>query len=456
MAKYRLAQRFLRIEAIGTQGARHGDPADPIVLQVVVTPADDLTTVTETLIAGPNTRNRLWRQGTGVWIFELDPGKYQAGRQYSCQFRFAMTPQNLNLVRQNFVWSPVPVQAHSPELCVLYGELKAMNGIPEPDGRVVVETYTDYATLNERTGLVDLTPDGFGLWYVELPRGSLARIISGDSIKLVQIPDQASALVSDLPGWQPASLEVDRFGYPRPAAPSPVPAPPVAPAVQQPPLLTTILQQSSDPAVLLALAELKALVQQCPNSAPPITITSFTVVPNVGEKGSTITSLTFSWTYNGTPVNQTISTFGVVTPAALRSKTFNSLAIISDITYTLQATDANANVATANTAVQFQNRRFWGVSANPSPTALDIPLLAGNELSNTRVQTKTLNGGGMYLVFAWPSSFGVPTFIVNSLPSHGWQLTTVLYTNGLGFTESYDIWRSSNVQFGSNIQVSVA
>src|SRR5271157_329539 len=134
-----IVQTFVKLEALGMRGARHGDPADPLFLQVAVTKSDDLTNVLEDVIARAMTRNRLWRAAVGKWAFKLDPRLYQDGGKYTVHFRFAMTPQNTKIVRQSFVWAEPPSAGPGGDRCLVIGSMRDMLGLPESGGRIVVE-----------------------------------------------------------------------------------------------------------------------------------------------------------------------------------------------------------------------------------------------------------------------------------------------------------------------------
>ena len=78
-----------------------------------------------------------------------------------------------------------------------------------------------------------------------------------------------------------------------------------------------------------------------------------------------------------------------------------------------------------------------------------ILALSNSELSTTRVQTRNgIDGGGDYLVFAWPTSFGNPSFIANGLPVTAWTKvnSNFTFTNTYGYTASYDVWMSDTQQ----------
>lgn len=94
-------------------------------------------------------------------------------------------------------------------------------------------------------------------------------------------------------------------------------------------------------------------------------------------------------------------------------------------------------------------RRFHGTSDNADLATLDISALQNSELSGTRLQTKVINGEGKYMVFAYPASFGVATFIVNGLTNNAFTSVVRPFTNNLDITEDYIIYRTNTLQFGT-------
>jgi hypothetical protein len=215
---YLVVQQFLTLEALGMRGARHGDPADPLYLQVAVTKADDISQVLESIIARKDTRKRLWRAAIGKWAFKLDPRLLQDGAQYTVHFKFAMTPNNTNVVRQSFAWAAPQEGPQQDGHCLVYGSMRDMQGLPESGGRFVVETYSDFITLNQRTGLEDVVADIFGNWYISLPKGKIIRFVFGEGAVLVKTPtDRDTSDYVSLPRYQPSDLiPRDSFGYPTP------------------------------------------------------------------------------------------------------------------------------------------------------------------------------------------------------------------------------------------------
>lgn len=217
MPDYRLVQRFKRFEAVGMRGAPHGDSADPVWLEVVVTRSDDADVVIEQVAMQTAGQDQLKRQRMGVWTFQLDPSKYEIGQSYTASWRFGMHPETSNVSHESFVWNPLPEVPDTPSECVLYGLLADSAGLPVANERIVMEEYRDYVTLSHRLGSLDLVSDVFGYWSVQLPYGTMRRFVLGDLSKIIQVPAKARAALGELPGFQPKDIvRVDSYGYPMP------------------------------------------------------------------------------------------------------------------------------------------------------------------------------------------------------------------------------------------------
>lgn len=185
-------------------------------------------------------------------------------------------------------------------------------------------------------------------------------------------------------------------------------------------------------------------------------ISTFTLSPAIAEKGSTITTLTFNWTINKNITSQSINnTIGSIPPAdRILSKT--GLSLTANTTYQLTADDGTTTV-NKSASIAFQQKRYWGVNSNTSlATSADVLALSGSEFSTTRVQSKTFNPSNQYIYFAFPATFGTPSFKVNGLANNAWIKSTISFTNASGFTEVYDVYRSQYSQTGSGIIVDIA
>jgi len=170
-------------------------------------------------------------------------------------------------------------------------------------------------------------------------------------------------------------------------------------------------------------------------------VTAFTDTIGTVEVGTVVASVTLNWSINKTITSQSINQgIGSLDPA-LRTLGLTGLALTSDTTFTLTVGDG-ANTANRSTSVLFRHRRRWGVSATATPDAALIDALTGDEFSAARAQSRSMSPSAEYLYFAWPASWGTPTFTVNGLAVTGWAQTTISYTNPSGNTTSFDVWRS--------------
>lgn len=180
------------------------------------------------------------------------------------------------------------------------------------------------------------------------------------------------------------------------------------------------------------------------------------------EFGAT-TSLTLNWsvtkntdsifsiTVNGTPIVPTGN-------SQAGSQAANATQNVST-TFNMSAQDTpTGSITNSSTSISWLNKRYWGT--NSTFTALNSAQIlalsgagigSGSELSSTRVQTRNgINGGGNYLVFAWPTAFGTPTFVINGLPNSAWTKINSAYsfTNAAltPYTTTYDVWISNTPQ----------
>lgn len=179
-------------------------------------------------------------------------------------------------------------------------------------------------------------------------------------------------------------------------------------------------------------------------------------VSKIIEKGSTITSVTLSWTLSGaTPTGQSINQgVGGVVPGTL-SKVVNG-PFSADRTWTLTVSALNPDGvlvhSTADVSIIFRQKRYWGVSASTSLTNEQI-LALDNEFATNRNKTMTYNAtGGRYLYYAYPTSFGaLANVIVGGFAFSDYTVQTRSFTNASGYIENYYLVRFNGIQTGSNI-----
>ena len=196
-------------------------------------------------------------------------------------------------------------------------------------------------------------------------------------------------------------------------------------------------------------------------------ITSFTG-GGTYEAGTIVTNVTLNWAYNKVIKRQEINQGIGELAADVRTHSVSDLNWGSDLNFdqpstmdrafTLNAWDEKNKQVTRNTTVSFSLRRYAGESEKTELTDEDIQALRFNELSRSRSQTRTFNcSGGKYFYFAIPTRYcsGIK-FVVGGLAYSDLVITTRDFVNKLGFTESYNIYRSGNIQTGSEIKVEVS
>lgn len=186
-----------------------------------------------------------------------------------------------------------------------------------------------------------------------------------------------------------------------------------------------------------------------------IDVSAFSNTTGTLERGQSVTSTTLNWTINKTETSQSINQgIGAVTNG-IRTYNDSFAAITTDKTYTITASDGTTS-DNASTSILFRQRRWWGINASSTATTGLILSLGSSEFSTSRSKSFTINGGGQYLYYAYPSSFGAATFTVNGLLNTAWTLTVVSHTNASGYTENYNVYRSNTIQNGTGISIVVS
>ena len=133
------------------------------------------------------------------------------------------------------------------------------------------------------------------------------------------------------------------------------------------------------------------------------------------------------------------------------------------------------NTVNGSTTLTWMNRIYWGklnIPGNPNLT-LNPGLVSsvsslindntltsltgagvgsGSDLSTTKTKEYSgIDGGGDYLIFAWPSSFSgstAPNFKVNGLPNTAFTnvKTSWSFMNQFNFVNNYEVWISNTIQ----------
>lgn len=203
----------------------------------------------------------------------------------------------------------------------------------------------------------------------------------------------------------------------------------------------------------IELSDIEALKKQVADLMyDPIAINSFALSVTKAEMGSTVNSLTATWSLNKEPVSQTLD--GTVVAADKRSATLSSLGLTASKTFTLDVTDERAETATKTATLSFMNGVYYGVLEDGAAiTSAAINALTKN-LQTSKSITFTANAGKTQRVaYALPARYGTPSFKVGGFDG-GFNLAeTINFTNASGYAESYNVWLSDNTGLGSTTVV---
>ena len=178
-----------------------------------------------------------------------------------------------------------------------------------------------------------------------------------------------------------------------------------------------------------------------------ITFTKFTNNVGTVEKGSTVNTVTLTWATSKAPSTLTLD--GSTIDVGLTSHTYTNLALTSNRTFNIKATDERDASATKSTSVSFVNGVYYG--AINGGTTIDNAVILGltRKLQSSKTLAFTTTAGdGQYIIYALPASYGTPSFNVGGFDG-GFNLNTTFdFTNASGYTESYNVWLSDNVGLG--------
>jgi hypothetical protein len=189
----------------------------------------------------------------------------------------------------------------------------------------------------------------------------------------------------------------------------------------------------------------------------PPQITSFVTDKGIMELGQSVSEVILTWTINKPVTSQSINQGIGSLATGLRTYQAN-ISFSTDRTFTLTVSDGTTQVM-ANAAVNFQLRRFWGVSNNTVLTNADILALnsefAGNTTSGNRSKAITYDcTGGRYPYLCYPSAWGLPANVtINGLAFSDFLVTVQTVTNTSGGVASYNVIRLNNLQNGASLSI---
>ena len=182
--------------------------------------------------------------------------------------------------------------------------------------------------------------------------------------------------------------------------------------------------------------------------------------------GSTVTTVPLSWSISptNTPVVfQSLTPIGTIS-TALRATNITGT-FTSDTNWTLVVSDGTGlpgSTVTNSTGIAFRHYLSWGIASTTTLDNSQIQNLhtntaagAGREFRTGKGKSVSISGNGQYIYFAYPSSFGAASFIVNGSPNTAWISNTVTYTNSSGNVSQFLVYRSTDLMFGTSIPITL-
>ena len=180
----------------------------------------------------------------------------------------------------------------------------------------------------------------------------------------------------------------------------------------------------------------------------PIEIVSFSNNITTKEIGSIIKSVDFSWRLNKEAKSITIGS--IVVAPTFNSYTLTGVTLTEDTKWTLKVTDERGLEDSKTTKLTFLNGVYYGVSDSIDEINSKFILTLRKALAISRSKTISVAANeGQYIYYCVPTRFGNCNFNVGGFDG-GFELVTTLdFTNSYGYTESYDVYKSTNPSLGS-------
>lgn len=178
----------------------------------------------------------------------------------------------------------------------------------------------------------------------------------------------------------------------------------------------------------------------------PIAITNFRHNAGTVELGTLLDSVELSWNLNKDPVLQKLDN-AILLSVARSVKQLGPFA--KTTSFTLTATDEREAQDTASTTVYFYPGVYYGAMAVDAQLDSAAILALKRTLRGDRKITFTAECGGLRPVFACPSRYGTPKFVIGGFEYDWNHAATVAFTNASGHTEAYDVWMHGQAVAGS-------
>ena len=175
------------------------------------------------------------------------------------------------------------------------------------------------------------------------------------------------------------------------------------------------------------------------------------------ERGSVITGLTLSWRFDRKPVTQTLTgptldNAGVSPTISGKEYSYpiSGVSINADnqssFRWKIAATDNRGKaVSQTSPGFTFYNCVYYGAADEPEVIDSLFIRSLGTKTSPTSGKPSGIivNGGGKYIWYCLPTGSGTCTFKSGGFPAGIELVDTIAFTNALGYTENYYVYRSN-------------
>lgn len=176
---------------------------------------------------------------------------------------------------------------------------------------------------------------------------------------------------------------------------------------------------------------------------------------DIYERGTILNTVNLYWTINKKVKEQFINNGIGMIDKDLRSYTVENANITEDITYTITVDDKQ-NTATSSTDILFRDYIYYGESDK------DEEALTNQDILNFSKNFEVLKtdkvafdcSGGKYFYFVVPRKYrSKMIFKINGFIFSDMIEKNIVLTNSKGLEQRYTIFRSNNLQHGSDIEV---
>lgn len=187
----------------------------------------------------------------------------------------------------------------------------------------------------------------------------------------------------------------------------------------------------------------------------PISILTFSLNPNIVEKGEILNNINMNYSFN---TQSNLNKLEIIDPQTIidynlnqNSYVLSGLNISSNKTFTLKQTDSKSQTNSKNQTLTFLNKLYYGDIQQNVRTSENILSLPYYELRQNKLGTFSSNMTDQYFMICYPQSFGECYIKLNNkIIRRNYNKQTISFTNSKGYTENYLCYFSTDLLNQSN------